>query len=196
MAKVDEWRKKVDEWKVILNQPKNAGLKIGGTGVSEALRKVGDAEMDFAKGKEPGKNLVEAFNDLLKALGDLITLCKSTSDKHKSLFTTACKHLDGVRDAAIARRNEATREVDDLRKAVGDRCAEAIKHLKVAKDLNELGAAWRKFVADFELHGKGFPTLKAHIGKAKEQKLGGALEAAKAELVNLAQTCQTATLNR
>lgn len=197
MAKVDEWRRKVDEWKGVLNQPKNAGLKVGGTGISEALRKVGDAEMDFEKAKEPGKELVTALNDLLAALGDAMALCKKTTDKHRTVFTTACKFLDDVSAAANTRRSEAAREVDAARKAVGDMCGEHLAHLKAAKDINEFATQWHKFAQDFELHAKGYPTLKAHIAKVKEQKApAGTLEHVRPDYLKLVQGCETATAIR
>ena len=125
MAKVDEWRKRVEDWKKILNEPKNLGLKAGGTGISEKIRQVGDREMEFEIAKRPGKNLMEGYNDLHKELGQLIDLCKSTSDKHKKLFTTACKFLDTVKDAAGARRNEIAHELDAARKAMAPQSAAA-----------------------------------------------------------------------
>ncbi|MBL8292004.1 MAG: hypothetical protein JNN08_09215 [Bryobacterales bacterium] len=197
MAKVDEWRRRVDDWKAVLKQPKNAGLKA--TGISEAIRKVGDAEMDFAKAKEPGKAIVKGLTDLLKALDDLINLCKKTSDKHKTVFTTACQHLDGVRAAAVARRTEAAREVDQARQAVGQRCEEASQQLRAARTIQELAAAWREFVTEFETQGKGYPTLKAQINTAKGHRApdpNGSLEQERTVFLRLAQACQRATAVR
>jgi hypothetical protein len=199
MPKVEEWRTKVEEWKAILNQPGNLGLKAGGTGISEALRKVGDAEMDFEKAKDPAKGqVVSALTDLLKALDDLVALCKKTIDKNKA-FTTACRHLEGVREAAVHRRTEAAHEVDEMRKAVGARCGSALQHLKGAHTMQEFGAAWHAFVADFEARGKGFPTLRAHIAKVKEQAAPdhhGTLDQVRPAYLKLVQNCQNATAVR
>lgn len=194
MAKVDEWRKKVEDWKKVLNEPKNLGLKSGGTGISEQIRRVGDAEMDFAKSKEPGKNTMEGFKDLNGALTDLIALCKSTSDKHKSVFTTACKFLDGIKEAATTRRNEIVHELEQARRAVGTKCAASLKRLKDAKNMEDFGTAWHAFAQEFESDGKNFPTLHAYIAKVKaQQPPAGILDQVRAGYIKLAQTCQTAT---
>lgn len=197
MAKVDEWRRWVDDWKAVLKQPKNAGLKA--TGISEAIRKVGDAEMDFAKAKEPGKAMVEGLTDLLKALDNLVNLCKKTSDKSKTVFTTACQHLDGVRAAAVARRTEAAREVDQARQAVGQRCEEASQQMRAARTVQELATTWREFVVEFETQGKGYPTLKAQINTVKGHRapdLNGSVEQERTVFLRLAQACQRATAVR
>lgn len=199
MTKTDEWKKKVDDWKAVLNQPKNLGLKAGGTGISEAVRKVAAAEMEFQKAKDPAKGqVVPRLADLLKALDDLANLCKKTIDKNKA-FTTACKHLEDLHQAAAHRRTEASHEVDEIRKAVGARCATALEHLKGAHTMQEFGAAWHAFVEDFEAHGQGFPTLQAHIAKVKEQHApdpGGTLSLVRPAYLKLVQNCQNATAVR
>jgi hypothetical protein len=200
MPKVDEWRKKVDDWKAVLNQPKNLALKAGGTGVSESLRKVADAEMDFDKAKDLARGqIAAASNDLQAALTDLITTCKGVSDKHGRVFTAACKHLDAIREAAASRRSEAAREVDQIRHGVGERCGTAIQHLKAARTMQELGTAWHAFVQDFESHGKGFPSLRPHIATVKGHNVpdpNAKLDQQRPVFLKLAQACQGATVSR
>jgi hypothetical protein len=194
MAKVDEWRKRRDEWSKILKEPKNLGLRAGGTGVSETILKVGDAEMDYAKGKEPGGKFMETWNDLHQALSNLVDLCKSTSDKHKKLFTTACKYLDTVKDEATKRRTELAKELDEVRHAVADKCEASLTKLKGAKEMDEFAEAWHAFAQEFESHGHQFPALQPYIAKLKQQKPpAGDLSVVKGEYVKLAQSCQTAT---
>jgi hypothetical protein len=200
MPKADEWRRKVDDWKAVLNQPKNAGLKAGGTGISEAIRKVADAEMDFAKGKDPAKGQIRAaLSDLSTALTELIALCKKTSDKHKAVFTDASRHLDALAQAATARRTEAEHEVDELRKAIGAQCEAAEKRLKEAKTLQELATAWHSFVEDFEAHAKAFSTMKAALAAAKGHKApdpNGNLSIERPVFLKLVQSCHAATQSR
>jgi len=148
MAKAAEWRKKLEDWKGILNQPKDAGLKIGGTGISEALRKVVEAEAAFEAAKQPGREITSILADLDAALVSLETLCKKISDKSKAL-TTACKFLDGVKAEATARRSTAAREFDAARKPVGGQCGERLKHLRAAKEIGEFARAWAAFAQDF-----------------------------------------------
>ena len=197
MAKVDEWRKKAADWKKIYSEPKNLGLRMGGTGLTEAILKVGDAEMDFAKGKETGKELVTAFNDLNKELGALIDLCKKISDKHKKLFTSACKFVDDVKVEATTRRSEAAREVDVIRHKISEICAEAEKQLKAAKDISGLAAYWLIFVMEFEMAGKAFPTLKGVIAKNKEApEPTGLLATARPKYLKLVENSKNALASR
>lgn len=197
MAKSDDWRKKVDDWKGVLNQPKNAGLKAGGgTGISEAIRKVADAEMDLAKAQQPGKaGLTTAVADLMGALDELVNLCKKTSDKHKAVFTSACQHLDTLRAAALARRTEVGRELDEARNAIGDMCGVAIQHLRNARSIQELTTAWQNFVHNFETRAKGFPRLQANINSIKSHRAPaatGVVDQERPALLKLAQDCQRA----
>ena len=197
MAKSDDWRRKVDDWKAVLNQPKNAGLKAGsGTGISEAIRKVADAEMDLAKAQQPGKaGLVEAVTDVMTAADALANLCKKTSDKHKAVFTSACQHLDTLRAAAIARRTEVNRELDEARNAVAELCGTAMQHLRNARSIPELTTAWENFVQNFEARAKGFPRLQTNINAVKSHRApaaNGNVDQERPAFVTLAQGCQRA----
>jgi len=194
MAKVDEWRKKRDDFVKILKEPKNLGLRVAGTGIPESILKVGDAEMDYAKGRQPGGAFMESWNDLYNNLNHLIEVCKSTSDKHKKLFTSACKFVDTVREDATKRRSEIARELDEVRHAVAAKCEVSFNRLKNANEMQEFSQAWHAFAAEFESHGHEFPALQPYIAKLKGQKPpAGELSLVKGQYVKLAQTCQTAT---
>ncbi len=67
----------VAEWKRILDQPKNLGLKAAGAGVSEALRDVKQAYDVYI-----GDRTEENSRFIQKALDDLAKACQEVVDKH------------------------------------------------------------------------------------------------------------------
>ena len=197
MAKtVDEWRKHVEEWKKVLNEPKNLGLKAGGTGLSEKIRQVGDAEAEIALALK-GRNVSvsEAYAHLSAELTQLISLCKSTSDKHKKLFTTACAFLDTrIKPEAEKRKSELQGELAELRKEVAAKLAALLQRMTNAKEIHEFGEAWAAFASEFSSHGKSFPHLKPFIAKVEAlKKPEGNLEQVRPPYMKLAQECKNAS---
>jgi hypothetical protein len=197
MAKtVDEWRKLVEDWKKVLNEPKNAGLKAGGTGISEKVRFVGDHEAAIALAKKGSSlSLSGAYADLSAALTEVIDLCTKTSEKHKKLFTTACKWLDEhIKAAAVTRKGELQGELAALRKGVQTAVGVPLQHLTNAKTIEEFAHAWAAFVTEFESHVKDFPHLKPYAAKAKGAKAPeGNLEQVGPAYLKLARECHNAT---
>ena len=186
-----EWRKLVEDWKKILNEPKNLGLKAGGTGISERIRFVADAELEIATAKGGGNiSLTAAYADLASALNQLIDLCGKTGDKHKKLFTTACAWLDEhVKKPANTRKGEIQGEVAALRQAMIHKCAGAFQSLQdAAHDAEAFKAAWAEYVKELKSHQLAFPHLKQFVAKAETQKAGDV-----AAYLKLARECQNAT---
>ncbi|MDE3167268.1 MAG: hypothetical protein KGN36_15810 [Acidobacteriota bacterium] len=96
-----------------------------------------------------------------------------------------------MREAAVHRRSEAALEVDELRKAVGQRCATALQQMKSVHTTQELAAAWHDFAAGFETH--------AAMAKVREQHAPGVndvLEQVRPVYLKLVQSCQNATAVR
>jgi hypothetical protein len=103
---------KKEDWKRVLDQPKNLGLKAGGTGVSDLMEKLKTAEDDFAR----ETSLVNGQKVRI-ALSNLQKRCNEVIKKHKKLFTTACTYLEGVVTEATARNKaveDRERDVRDL----------------------------------------------------------------------------------
>jgi hypothetical protein len=159
MPKVDDWRAEVKAWKDILNKPKNLGLKAGGTGASEAMRKVGDAEMDYEKAKTPA-----AIHDLEKELDELKKVCDATVNKHKKLFTEACTHLAKVSVAATTRKHELRTELEERKRPLIRECDEATKAALRAKTVKDLGDVMEELATKLEAGVKDFPKLQPQIG--------------------------------
>jgi hypothetical protein len=84
------------DWKAELNKPKNLGLKVIKTGVSEALRNVEVWHENFQK----DQTNVEKAEILSKKLMELRVKCLETINKHKKLYTTACEYLAKVAEQA------------------------------------------------------------------------------------------------
>ena len=152
---------KVDDWKRILNQPKNLGLKAGGgTGISGALDAYGKAEAKFDPEGDLDDN-VDHVRAAEKAAKDLKALCDSTVAKHKALFTTACDYLKQVSKEAEAaeqhfafRLKRGTEQQAQIAKAKSAQHAlslychdEGFTKVDDCKTLDQLDAMWQKFGA-------------------------------------------------
>jgi predicted RNase H-like nuclease (RuvC/YqgF family) len=168
------------DWKAVLDQPKNAGLKAGGgTGISGALRQVDAAEKAFQ-----AQQTVAHGTALDNALHALKTACEATINKHKKVYTTACDYLQQKVLTATANRMKAlTGEMNELRKEEQEKaqrvqrkqalkgiCDHALAAVRGAKDMNELNQVWTKFGADLEKAGHGVQNLQATIQKIKQFK--------------------------
>ena len=118
MPQGDAWRKRVADWKKVLDEPKNLGLKAGGTGVSDSLRQVGGDEdlLELYKKNKP-KEVPGQYKELDKALANLIKVCNDNIKKHGKLFTTACAHLKEIVKVAEKRKSDAAREASQHGKA-------------------------------------------------------------------------------
>jgi predicted RNase H-like nuclease (RuvC/YqgF family) len=170
---------KVTDWKAVLDQPKNVGLKaFGGTGISEALRKAETAEVEFHQhaNEENGRKLDQALTQVRN-------LCDGVIKKHKTTFTTACNHLEKVKQSATTRQNSLTHEMNEIRERVRkeqernrDRnnlrelCESTLKAVRDAKNMNELNQTWEKFQTGLTMYGKPFPGMSTVIQKAKAFK--------------------------
>ena len=159
---------RLEDWKRILDQPKNLGMKAGGTGISEALRKVRDASNKF----ETNKTDMNAGAVVLE-LDALEKKCDEVINKHHKLFTSACDYLKTVKASAAAaiqqweRKLDRARKYDDLvHKAEFQRLqmkAASLSHIgkiESAKDLENLGTAWAKFLQEF---GHDLQTYNANV---------------------------------
>ena len=127
-------------WKAVLNKPKNLGLRVQGTGVSDRLRKYETANNNYVKGKTK-----DGADGVLKLLQDLKSHAQTQSTSHKA-FTEATDYLKEVVKAA-GKREEELRE---------DK--EALEHLKEAKE--NLSEAYHVLssiqkAADFKRTGTG-----------------------------------------
>jgi len=155
---------KVEDWKKVLDQPKNLGLKAGGgTGISKALEAYGKAAGKFNPQGDLDDN-VDHAREAEKAAKDLKALCDSTVAKHKALFTTACDYLKQVSKEA-----EAAEKLFAFRLKRGTEQQAQIKKAKDAKQalalychdqgygavdgcttLDQLETVWQKFSADLK----------------------------------------------
>jgi hypothetical protein len=79
----------VNEWKRVLDQPKNLGLKaLGGTGLSKTLvtfRTAFDLYVDT--------KTLEHLNAAVVATEDVVKKTKEIVDRHSKVYTTACDYL-------------------------------------------------------------------------------------------------------
>jgi hypothetical protein len=198
MAKTEaEWRKLVDDWKKVVNEPKNLGLRAGGTGISAKVLAVADHEGAVALAAK-GRNLsiAQSYADLSGALTEAINLCGKTTEKHKKLFTSACKWLDEhIKAPAVHRKTELNGELAELRKHVQTAVGVPLQTLTNAKTTEEFAHDWTVFVAEFESHAKNFPHLKPYLAKAKAKAAPeGNLTTVKPEYLKLARECHGATV--
>jgi hypothetical protein len=195
MPKADEWKRKWEEWKAIQRQPKNLGMRD--TGISNALDSVRAGEVGFAKIHEPKQAVGEIASELQEALSHLITTCTNVSNQHKRLFTTACQAVDHYKEAAIARRAEATREEAEFRTALGAEIEKHIQKLKAAKDMHEFSSDWRLFALDFQNRSKAFRSMAEWEKKVlDEPEPTGTLSVVKDRYVKLAQNCKNSATVR
>ncbi len=153
-----------EDWKKVLNQPKNLGLKAGdGTGIGKALDEVDKKKASYVGEKAVGsKKVHESGEALIKALTDLIKKCNDVSAKHKKLFTTACKYLEtdvaGDAQRLITTTRREMTEIDNAqnafkerRQAVIDVCHTAEQEIKHVKDIHGAITRWQKFKTDLGL---------------------------------------------
>jgi hypothetical protein len=156
---------KESDWKAVLDQPKNLGLKAGGgTGVGAALKKVAVAEQAFAPAKAAhDASAVAKGGALHTALHETKTLCEGTVKKHKSLYTAACAYLTTVAALAGDRMRAVDKELQEIQEEQHERsrvmecwsalhkdCIPAGEHIETAKNIEQLRAAWQVFVGKLE----------------------------------------------
>ena len=162
------------DWKKVLDQPKNGGLKLLGTGVSKALRNLHDAEDDLKK-QPNDKNGRAVYAKLM----ELRTQIKTVTDKHRKTFTTACQYLDDVKKLADARSSTLDDQMDEIRARdhLRERAAEfralkdkALQEVRGAKDMNQLNALWKAFGDKLGTFSHEFPKLQNDINKIKAFK--------------------------
>jgi hypothetical protein len=151
----------VSEWKKVLDQPKNLGLKAGtGTGVSKALEEVDKKKALYDGEKIAGAaKAAEAGAAFIKALEDLIKKCEEVIGKHRKLFTTACDYLKNSVIASANQRIKATRDeiaalqneqkdAKTIKESLKHICTTAEQAFPQATDIHELMTLWAKFNSD------------------------------------------------
>jgi len=151
------WKNMHEEWKAMLNKPKNLALKTG-TGVGKAVEAVIAAEDEFRK--EPGAG----YPALVHTLDALSQKCKETKDKFK-LFTDAGKLLDTIGLRATARKAEAKTAVNNTLDTIKHHCDSAIAELKSAgPDRDKAGEHWIAFKRELEIGlCTGYPKLQDSV---------------------------------
>ena len=163
---------RVADWKAVLDQPKNAGLKaFGGTGISGSLRTL--EELEQALRDHPTEENCRNLDIHLIALGRLLD---DTIRKHKKTYTTACEYLERVKTDAHHR--EAT--LDDQRDEINLRehtredkrglktyVEEMVNRVRRCQTMEELNGLWPQFQRKFETDGKRIPHLDATIARVK-----------------------------
>lgn len=95
-----DWTSLKDKWRQQVDKPKNLGLKVQKTGITDALDRVAAAE---------GRYLTRdthSVDQLLEALHQVIVSSKAAIDKHKSIYTEACTFLEQVHTLATKRHIE------------------------------------------------------------------------------------------
>src|SRR5262249_16056931 len=95
-------------WKAVLNKPKNLGLRVQGTGVSDRRRKYETANNNYVKGKTK-----DGADGVLKLLQDLKSHAQTQSTSHKA-FTEATDYLKEVVKAAGKREEELEKDKEAL----------------------------------------------------------------------------------
>ena len=96
------------DWKTMLNKPKNAGLRVQKTGVSEKLRLYEKANEKFEKDRN-----ADNAEDALKAVQALKKLADTQSKEHKA-FTEATTYLKQVVAEAGKREVELLKDIGTL----------------------------------------------------------------------------------
>jgi hypothetical protein len=181
------------EWKKVLDKPKNAGLKVVGTGISKSLRDVQDAMKGHA-----GDALLPRYHiEMTKAFDALGKQCDAVINKHGKLFTEACAYLQKVKTSAKdsatkfskvrpkfenlyeARTNlkdqltklKAANTPKDVKKVLADiekiltkGAKDSSKYVAFANDFRHLReAAWDSAKSGSAIHGNVTKTLKPAI---------------------------------
>jgi predicted RNase H-like nuclease (RuvC/YqgF family) len=163
---------KVNDWKAVLDQPKNAGLKaFGGTGISEALRKL-EAQETELHNHPTDENCRKLFTHLL----ELNRLADDTIKKHKKTFTTACAYLERVKTDVKQREGTLDDQRDQIhlrenaredKRALKQLVEKTLNDVRRCRNMEELNALWPKFQQKFETDGKRIPNLEAVVARVK-----------------------------
>jgi hypothetical protein len=149
----------VDNWKKVLDQPKNLALKAGGgTGISDALRKVKAAEDKFTANKTDMNALA-----ITLALDELQKQCDKVIAKQGKLFTTACDYLKTVKTEAAASIKAWQGKIDRAQKYETNKtnaemqrgllrsvCADYAHKVIDAPNPEKLKAVWADFMKAFQ----------------------------------------------
>lgn len=172
------WKQTYDGWKDKLNQVKNAALKAGGgTGVGKAIEDVLNADIEFQTSKSLGRDTVAEWRKLHNALDALEKKCTETSNKHKKLFTEACKYLDTVvKPAVMHRKTEARNELDAVLTGISNLCSRAAHSLGGATaNPDAFEQIWDIYVEQFvhAAQGKTIAMGYANFLKGKEKPSTG-----------------------
>jgi hypothetical protein len=140
------------DWKNVLNQPKNLGLKAGGgTGISKTLDTYQKAKQKLDQSKT-----VSNATDVTRALQGIVNKCDETIHKHSKLYTTACQYLTGVKREAQEALGPANEQLNELREAQREKnimdgqkdrfeelCVKTLRDLEGARDANRVTALWK-----------------------------------------------------
>ncbi len=150
-----------EDWKRVLDQPKNLGMKAGGgTGISALLVKVGQEKASFDGEKLRGPKPAQDHGALLiTALENLVRKCNEVITKHRKLFTTACEYLQKqvveVANREIRTTREQVAEIvgrkdkeKSAKTAIDEVCKHAEGAIPHAKDIHELIPLWAKYKHD------------------------------------------------
>lgn len=170
---------KESDWKAVLDQPKNAGLKAGGgTGMSKVLRDHAAAETTWAQQKSIGT--AAALERSLKAVG---TQCDAVITKHGKVFTTACDYLKTVKQAAAARLKEVATEaaevreqqyqrqrLEHLKETAKELCEDAKTRIRNAHNAGQVAAALEHAIPRLEHIATDLPNLRTPINGLKNFK--------------------------
>jgi hypothetical protein len=167
------------DWKAVLDQPKNAGMKaFGGTGIGKTLDDYERADAAFR-----GAKTVANGDTLEHALKAVQTQCEAVIKKHKAVYTAACKYLEGVKQLAGTELAEVIKELtalreeayekhrkEHMRSVVKELCTEAKSGVQNAGDSGGVAAVWQHFVPRFEVAAGEMPNMKAFVNRVKEFK--------------------------
>src|SRR5215470_7627793 len=99
-----------NDWKAVLDQPKNAGMKaFGGTGISAALENLATAEGDLHEHatEENCRKAILRIHELRNKIDD-------TVKKHGKLYTTACQYLTHMKTEADQRDHALDDQLEEI----------------------------------------------------------------------------------
>ena len=96
---------KDSDWKNVLKEPKNLGLRAVGTGVGKTLEAVRVAEEKYA-----ARITTASAKELERALDAVKAQCDAVIAKHGKLYTTACNYLKTVKQEAENRKQAVEAE--------------------------------------------------------------------------------------
>jgi exonuclease VII large subunit len=163
---------KLNDWKAVLDQPKNAGLKaFGGTGISESLRTL--EALEHALHDHATEENCRKLDIHLIALGRLLD---DTIKKHKKTFTTACAYLERVKTEAKQRETTLDDQRDEInlrenvrqeKRALKTYVEQTLNNVRHCRTMDELNTLWPKFQKKFEDDGKRIPNLDTVVARVK-----------------------------